>query len=68
MQLGVSFSEDQTFVFRDVEVKETGRSANKKNGKPTDVVIEVQPIDPDITWKKWVKPQDLYIIKDLNSE
>lgn len=57
---------EETFVLGDVEVRKTGRQAEKPapGGKIT-VVVEVTPVnDYDGTWKKWVTPGSLYTIKE----
>jgi hypothetical protein len=63
-------SSDKTFVFDNVEVKLTGRIAEKVIKLSTkelkDILIEVQPVDSTgPQWKKWVKKVDLYEISDI---
>lgn len=65
---------DTTYIYDNIEVKKTGRIAQKKQKQKTtrsnrtpiieDVVFEITPSDPENGhWKKWVKDTDLYIIK-----
>lgn len=54
----------ETFVHDAVEVKKTGRTAEKAmpGGKKM-VLCEVTPVNEyDGTWKKWVNPQALFEI------
>jgi hypothetical protein len=56
---------EQTYVHGEIEVKKTGREAEKlvPGGKQKMVVVEITPInDYDGTWKKWVNPQTLFSI------
>lgn len=55
----------ETYVLGEIEVKKTGRSAEKPvpGGKQKMVVVEVTPADDnDGTWKKWVNPSNLFQI------
>jgi hypothetical protein len=57
---------ERTFVFGDIEVKKTGRQAEKPapGGKKM-IVVEVTPVnDYDGTWKKWVRPDTLFHITE----
>jgi hypothetical protein len=57
---------EQTYVHGEIEVKKTGREAEKPvpGGKQKMVVVEITPVnDYDGTWKKWVNPQALFLIK-----
>lgn len=59
-------STPETFVLGDIEVKKTGRTASKPMpGGKSMVVVEVTPVNEDDgTWKKWVRPDTLFIIAD----
>lgn len=51
-----------TYVFENVEVEKTGRTAQRKlkSGK-TDELVEVTPADQNTgTWKKWAREADLF--------
>lgn len=51
-----------TYVYENVEVRKTGRRAERKlkSGK-VDVVIEITPMDTIVgTWKKWVIEDTLF--------
>lgn len=50
------------YVYDGVEVKKTGREAVKSIRSIEDRLVEVEPINKDIGWKKWVRPTDLYEI------
>lgn len=57
---------ETTFVLGEIEVKKTGRRAEKSmgTGKLPLKVEEVQPVNEyDGTWKKWVNPSSLFEIK-----
>ena len=58
----------ETFVFGEVEVRPTGRTATKviklSSRTHTDVLIEIEPIDKTgPTWKKWVRETELYKVE-----
>lgn len=63
---------DNTFVFDGVEVKKTGRraqktvvlNANAKSAPRTFELVEITPIDDSLgfQWTKWVKESELFII------
>lgn len=55
-----------TYVFNEVEVKKTGRSATKPiPGGKQNVVFEITPVDQDAegSWKKWVMQAQLFTIE-----
>jgi hypothetical protein len=56
----------ETFVHGEVEVKKTGRTAQKPApGGKIMVLAEITPVnDYDGNWKKWVNPQALFTIID----
>lgn len=57
-----------TYVYEGKEVKPTGRIAERK-GKP--ILIEVVPLGAsadDKGYAKWVKPEELYIIKETEQD
>jgi hypothetical protein len=61
----------ETFVHGDIEVKKTGRTAEKPMpGGKKSVLVEITPVnDYDGTWKKWVSPSSLFFINpQTNSE
>ena len=52
----------QTYVYENVEVKKTGRTAQKtlKSGS-VDQLVEITPVDPMVgSWKKWVRDAELF--------
>lgn len=54
-----------TMVHGEIEVKTTGRRAEKPapGGKVMMILVEITPAnDYDGTWKKWVNPQTLFAI------
>ena len=55
--------QEQTFLFEDVEVQLTGRTATRKlrSGK-VDERVEITPVEITPVWKKWVRKTDLYEI------
>ena len=66
----------KTYVFNGTEVVLTGRTAHRKIEARTtrrvaprvDVVHEVEPADRELgSWKKWVRIEELYEIKDSNN-
>lgn len=55
----------ETYVHDNTEVVKTGKTAERtlKSGK-VDQLIEVTPSDKMTgTWKKWVRIQELFIVK-----
>lgn len=55
-----------TYVFDNVEIKKTGRTAKRalKSGK-VDELLEITPVDENIgKWKKWVRDAELFEVKD----
>lgn len=58
----------ETFVYEGTEVKKTGRTAVKTlqlREKTKDMIlIEITPVDSTFDWKKWVRPEDLYTVKN----
>ena len=55
-------------MYDGAEVKKTGRTATKTLGAGARVkemnLVEITPVDTTFDWKKWVRPEDLYIIKE----
>ena len=55
---------ESTYVYDNVEVTKTGRTANKelRSGK-VDELIEITPKDTIVgAWKKWVREADLFLV------
>jgi hypothetical protein len=58
----------ETFVYDGVEVVKTGRTAAREmravgNRDPKKLIlVEIKPVDTDLDWKKWVDPNQLFII------
>jgi len=58
------------YVYDKHEVILTGRKAVKKikdafsptGAYLTDTLLEIEPIDPDVQWKVFVRPEELYLI------
>jgi hypothetical protein len=54
------------FIYDGVEVKYTGRVAKRPSTLSANKVLEVReivPVDPEsIQFKKWVKPEDLFVV------
>lgn len=58
-------TDNKSYVYENVEVVKTGKLASKKlrSGKE-DILCEVTPKDNSIgTWKKWVRPDDLFEVQ-----
>lgn len=57
---------EQTFVYGEIEVRKTGRQAEKSTGRiggQKIILVEITPLNPDDgTWKKWVNPNALFRI------
>lgn len=52
----------QTYVYEQVEVKKTGRTASQKlrSGK-TDTIYEITPVESmNGSWKKWVRDDQMF--------
>jgi hypothetical protein len=60
------------YVFENIEVRKTGRVAQRRIGNSTKVqqVVEITPVSSyDGDWKKWVAPDILFSISDeVNTE
>lgn len=58
---------EKTFVYDGTEVRKTGRKATKQsrtlNGAKTIEIVEITPVDPDLEWKKWVNPDELFAVE-----
>ena len=58
----------ETYVFDGSEVKKTGRTASKTlvagSRVKEMVLVEITPVDSTFDWKKWVRPEDLYAVKN----
>lgn len=54
----------ETYVHGEIEVKKTGRQAEKAMpGNKKMVLVEITPVNEyDGTWKKWINPQALFEI------
>lgn len=55
---------DETYVHTDIEVRKTGRVAEKPmpGGKKA-LLVEITPVhEDDGTWKKWLAPSSLFSI------
>lgn len=56
-----------SYVMQDIEVKLTGRVAERKVGNRNQELVEVTPnSEDDGTWKKWVALSSLFEIKGTN--
>jgi hypothetical protein len=63
-------SDDKTYVYKETEVKLTGRTAEKeikglRKGTPSRVAVlhEITPVDSlNGSWKKWVQMVELFEI------
>ena len=67
-----------TYIFEDIEIKTTGRTAakitnkrqsrRKPNSTPdqsTKVLHEITPVDSSVgSWKKWVDLSELFIVEE----
>lgn len=55
----------ETFVFGDIEVQKTGRSATRElPGNKKLVLVEITPVNTwDGSWKKWSNPAALLTIE-----
>lgn len=63
----------QLYVYNEILVTKTGRTATKTVQKQTlkseiskeSIIIEVQPVDiEDGTWKRWVAEKDLFVVSE----
>lgn len=53
---------DKTYVYDNVEVRKTGRIAQKQLKSGTmDQLVEITPVDTVVgVWKKWVREAELF--------
>lgn len=70
----LSLNLNDTYVYDGTEIKLTGRQATnsrqKSNTKthPELTLVEIKPLDKDLTWTKWVKQSELYVIQNITDE
>ena len=70
MDIQKIINDGKLYVYDTQEVILTGRKATKRiknafipNGSDViDVLIEIEPVDPDVNWKKFVRHEELYEI------
>lgn len=53
---------NKKFIYEEQEVVLTGRKAVKRVASREFTLWEITPTDKDISWKKWVRYEDLYEI------
>lgn len=62
----------QTYVYEGTEVRKTGRLATRerKTGRAGTTayehLFEIEPVDPDMSWKKWVSEIHLFTVSTGN--
>jgi hypothetical protein len=58
---------EQTYVFENIEVRKTGRTAkNKLRSGKIDELVEITPVDTSVGgWKKWVREDILFEVDAL---
>ena len=59
---------NKRYVFNNTEIKLTGRTAEKKLRRRTDILHEIVPADGSDMWREWVRLTDLYEIKKDDEE
>lgn len=61
----------QEYVYMSTTVVKTGRTASRQINRPnarrntpiiTEILYEIAPSDPDLSWVKWVKQEELFVI------
>lgn len=59
----------KSYVYEGTEVRKTGRVATKERTRTSrsgvaaiDSLVEIEPVDPDMSWKKWVNEIHLYTV------
>ena len=60
-----------TYIYKNTEVKCTGRSATKtKHNRTVDTLLEVTPVNTSVDgdWTQWARESDLYEVIDKNNE
>lgn len=56
---------DSQYIFNNVEVVLTGRTAKRQLKRKVDILHEIKPADPENgSWTKWVRIVELYEITD----
>lgn len=61
---------EQTYLLNNVEVKTTGRTAEKelvgrRHGNKVSILHEVTPLDQEQgSWKQWVNLEELFVIRE----
>jgi peptidyl-tRNA hydrolase len=63
-------SEEQTYVYDNLEVRKTGRTAKKVlRSNKVDELFEITPVDEKVgTWKKWVRDAELFEVEPEGDE
>lgn len=57
------------YVYKDIEVVLTNRTAVKQLRTKKDVLYEIKPADPDQgNWRKWVRKTDLHEIIEAKGD
>ena len=58
------------YLYKDIEVRSTGRYVNKPNSivKKVDHFIEITPVDDEINWTKFVNIEELYLIQSIETQ
>jgi hypothetical protein len=65
---------NQTYIFEGIEVVKTGRDAIREvkntSGKVLKslTLVEIKPLNNDISWVKWVDPSLLFVVRSKNED
>lgn len=63
-----------SYIYNEVEVTFTGRTAQRKSGRATsknpevstEIIFEIEPIDKLVNWQKWVSRSELFEVTKLD--
>jgi hypothetical protein len=60
----------KTYVYENIEVKQTGRSATRSLGNSkVEELVEITPVhDKDGLWFKWVPAKVLFVVKQIDED
>lgn len=56
------------YLYKDIEVRSTGRYVNKPNSvmRVVEQFIEITPVDTEINWTKFVNSKELFLIQSIH--
>ena len=61
-----TYMSDDTYIYKGIEVKPTGRKASKKKKRSSEQIFlhEIKPVDEKIDFLEWVNLEDLFKVEE----